>query len=335
SGFWPVRSLSTGVSSSSVSTGLNHTPDSLDGVTTPWRLATGALQPPATWYQFEPPTFCTVSTDGSDGESTGPTPVVQTTVSMDSTLLPGQATYNSASDHHHQQQHPWLLGALPKTTPVVCCCPLGRPFASSAHLGLSPFDMFANRGRAADSRMEGCASGLDFRHVASAQLGPMTSTTTSPSPLGATIKAPLASPTSANIGQLDVYPDKLTMLGRTEAPPAPWLDKVRPMSLLPANLASSSSSSSSSSTAGGDGAEMAEATATASADPWSRHGMDLHAKPPFSYITLIVSAMNSKLAKQITLNEIYSWIMSNFAYYRKNTRSPCFSAGIRFQTGPN
>ncbi|CAH8832042.1 unnamed protein product [Trichobilharzia szidati] len=43
-------------------------------------------------------------------------------------------------------------------------------------------------------------------------------------------------------------------------------------------------------------------------------------KPPFSYITLIVSAMNSKLSKKITLNEIYAWIMSTFAYYRKNTR---------------
>ncbi|KAK4472563.1 hypothetical protein MN116_003803 [Schistosoma mekongi] len=43
-------------------------------------------------------------------------------------------------------------------------------------------------------------------------------------------------------------------------------------------------------------------------------------KPPFSYITLIVSAMNSKLSKKITLNEIYAWIMQTFAYYRKNTR---------------
>ncbi|VDP85181.1 unnamed protein product [Echinostoma caproni] len=43
-------------------------------------------------------------------------------------------------------------------------------------------------------------------------------------------------------------------------------------------------------------------------------------KPPFSYITLIVSAMSSKPSKHITLNEIYAWIMSTFAYYRKNTR---------------
>lgn len=47
---------------------------------------------------------------------------------------------------------------------------------------------------------------------------------------------------------------------------------------------------------------------------------DATTKPPFSYITLIVSAMSSKPSKHITLNEIYTWIMSSFAYYRKNTR---------------
>ncbi|CAH8573057.1 unnamed protein product [Dicrocoelium dendriticum] len=48
--------------------------------------------------------------------------------------------------------------------------------------------------------------------------------------------------------------------------------------------------------------------------------LDASNKPPFSYITLIVSAMSSKPSKQITLSEIYAWIMSTFSYYRKNTR---------------
>ncbi|VDP43390.1 unnamed protein product [Schistosoma margrebowiei] len=53
---------------------------------------------------------------------------------------------------------------------------------------------------------------------------------------------------------------------------------------------------------------------------WSNDCNNPNVKPPFSYITLIVSAMNSKLSKKITLNEIYAWIMHTFAYYRKNTR---------------
>ncbi|TPP64721.1 Hepatocyte nuclear factor 3-beta [Fasciola gigantica] len=52
----------------------------------------------------------------------------------------------------------------------------------------------------------------------------------------------------------------------------------------------------------------------------SNEADDETTKPPFSYITLIVSAMSSKPSKHITLNEIYAWIMSTFAYYRKNTR---------------
>ncbi|KER23215.1 hypothetical protein T265_08863 [Opisthorchis viverrini] len=58
-------------------------------------------------------------------------------------------------------------------------------------------------------------------------------------------------------------------------------------------------------------------------EPSNVHAVDLSdvsTKPPFSYITLIVSAMSSKPSKQITLSEIYAWIMSTFAYYRKNTR---------------
>ena len=48
--------------------------------------------------------------------------------------------------------------------------------------------------------------------------------------------------------------------------------------------------------------------------------MDGSMKPPFSYITLIVSAMMSNKEKRATLSEIYAWIMNHFAYYRKNTK---------------
>ncbi|KAH9285098.1 Forkhead box protein A2 [Echinococcus granulosus] len=48
--------------------------------------------------------------------------------------------------------------------------------------------------------------------------------------------------------------------------------------------------------------------------------LDGSMKPPFSYITLIVSAMMSNKEKRATLSEIYAWIMNHFAYYRKNTK---------------
>ncbi|EUB56473.1 Defective pharyngeal development protein [Echinococcus granulosus] len=50
--------------------------------------------------------------------------------------------------------------------------------------------------------------------------------------------------------------------------------------------------------------------------------LDGSMKPPFSYITLIVSAMMSNKEKRATLSEIYAWIMNHFAYYRKNTKRP-------------
>nr|VZI47069.1 unnamed protein product [Spirometra erinaceieuropaei] len=47
---------------------------------------------------------------------------------------------------------------------------------------------------------------------------------------------------------------------------------------------------------------------------------DAETKPPFSYITLIASAIMSAKDQRATLSEIYAWIMLHFAYYRRNIR---------------
>ncbi|RUO96942.1 fork head domain-containing protein [Jimgerdemannia flammicorona] len=44
--------------------------------------------------------------------------------------------------------------------------------------------------------------------------------------------------------------------------------------------------------------------------------MNIQGKPPYSYATLITYAIQNSVNKQLTLNEIYNWVMEGYPYYR-------------------
>jgi len=43
---------------------------------------------------------------------------------------------------------------------------------------------------------------------------------------------------------------------------------------------------------------------------------NLHAKPPYSYVTLIRQAILSTRPQRMTLNDIYQWIVDSYPYFR-------------------
>ncbi|XP_056150890.1 forkhead box protein A2-like [Lampris incognitus] len=53
-------------------------------------------------------------------------------------------------------------------------------------------------------------------------------------------------------------------------------------------------------------------------DPKTYRRSYTHAKPPYSYISLITMAIQQSAAKTLTLSEIYQWIMDLFPFYRQN-----------------
>ncbi|CAG8490208.1 13348_t:CDS:2 [Acaulospora morrowiae] len=63
------------------------------------------------------------------------------------------------------------------------------------------------------------------------------------------------------------------------------------------------------------------ATTTPITSP-TKNPQDLHletgvsGKPPYSYATLITYAITNSPNKQLTLNEIYNWVMENYPYYK-------------------
>ncbi|KAK7904816.1 hypothetical protein WMY93_017423 [Mugilogobius chulae] len=56
-----------------------------------------------------------------------------------------------------------------------------------------------------------------------------------------------------------------------------------------------------------------------SRDPKTYRRSYTHAKPPYSYISLITMAIQQSPSKMLTLAEIYQWIMDLFPFYRQNS----------------
>ncbi|CAK12559.1 Defective pharyngeal development protein 4 [Caenorhabditis elegans] len=69
---------------------------------------------------------------------------------------------------------------------------------------------------------------------------------------------------------------------------------------------------------GGQGQELTIQEFETVTEKIRRHGTYGQSKPPYSYISLITMAIQKSNSRQLTLSEIYNWIMDLFPYYQNN-----------------
>ena len=63
-------------------------------------------------------------------------------------------------------------------------------------------------------------------------------------------------------------------------------------------------------------------------------GMQVYAKPKYSYVYLIALAINNNMEKQMSLKDIYEYIMENYPFYR-HPESGGWKASIRHALSTN
>ena len=87
----------------------------------------------------------------------------------------------------------------------------------------------------------------------------------------------------------------------------------------------------------GNGEEPTTFTSTPDYDPTQNSGSedDPSKRPPYSYNSLITMAINSSPSKMMTLNEIYSFILHHFPYYKAQKNFSSWQNCIRRSLSSN
>lgn len=98
--------------------------------------------------------------------------------------------------------------------------------------------------------------------------------------------------------------------------------KVRmpPTDVAAGITASSTSSSGCATSTTSNNSKKSDSDVTTGSNSTSSGANSNDVRPQYSYVALIVMAIQSTPSKKMTLNEIYTWIMDNFSYFRNNRK---------------
>ncbi|XP_077143577.1 forkhead box protein A4-B-like [Ranitomeya variabilis] len=123
-------------------------------------------------------------------------------------------------------------------------------------------------------------------------------------------------PTSFMSSDASTVTPNMTYMNNTMAAPVNSIqNNLASLGSLPHNMVGTMTSSASSSSYPLD---YCQGEAEFQRDPRTYRRNYTHAKPPYSYISLITMAIQQSPNKMMTLNEIYQWIIDLFPYYRQN-----------------